>query len=322
VSFQWPLALAALAIVPVAVAGYLVVDRRRRRAVARFSTPALYPNVVAKAPGRLRHVPAIALALALTAVLVGLARPHATVSEPREEATVVLAIDVSRSMTADDVRPTRLAAARGAALRFLEQVPESFRIGVVAFADKANVVAPPTHDRDVVSAALAQTQSGEGTALGEAIQLSLRAAQQVPDAEPRAEPPPASVLLISDGAQTQGEVTPQQAARRAKQVGIPVYTISLGTPDGIVERQLPGGFTERVRVPPDPSALRQVAATSGGEFFAALDDERLKSVYEELGSRLGTREKDAEITVAFAGAGMGLLLLAGALSTLLFRRLP
>jgi Ca-activated chloride channel family protein len=322
VSFQWPLALLALVLVPLAAVAYVLFDRRRRGEAARFATPALFPNVVARAPGRFRHVPVAVVLLALTALLVGVARPHATLSKPREEATVILAIDVSRSMTAADVRPTRLAAARDAALRFLEKVPDAFRVGVVAFADRARVVAPPTDDRAVVEAALGQAQSGEGTALGEAIQLSLRAARRVRGAEPGAEPPPASVLLISDGAQTQGEVTPQQAARRARQVGIPVYTISLGTPNGIVTRQLPGGYTERVRVPPDPRALQQVAATSGGEFFTATDDERLRRVYEELGSRLGSRDEDVEITVAFAGAGMALFLLAGTLSTLLFRRLP
>lgn len=321
-SFQWPLALVGLLLVPLAAAAYVGIDRRRRGEAARFSTPALFPNVVARAPGRLRHLPIAIVLVALTALLVGVARPHATLSKPREEATVILAIDVSRSMTATDVRPTRLGAARDAALRFLDKVPDAFRVGVVAFADRARVVAPPTDDRAVVEAALGQAESGEGTALGEAIQLSLRAARRVRGSDPGADAPPASVLLISDGAQTQGQVTPQQAARRARQVGIPIYTISLGTENGIVTRQLPGGYTERVRVPPDPRALRQVADTSGGEFFTATDDDRLRRVYEELGSRLGSRDENVEITVAFAGAGMALFLLAGTLSTLLFRRLP
>jgi Ca-activated chloride channel family protein len=325
VRFEWPLGLLALLALPLAAAAYVVVQRRRDREVARFATPALFPAMVARMPGRLRHLPAAALLVALAVMLVGFARPHATISVPREEATVMLAVDVSRSMTAPDVRPTRLRAAQAAARRFVEQVPERFRIGVVAFADRANVVAPPTEDRDVVGAALGQVSAGEGTALGEAIQLALKAARSVPasDSEGRDEaPPPASVLLISDGAQTQGQVTPQQAARRARAAGIPVYTISLGTPDGVVERQLTGGFTERIRVPPDPTALRQVALLSGGEFFTATDDERLSRVYEELGSRLGEREEEAEITVAFAGASLVLALVAGALSTLLFRRLP
>lgn len=325
-TFEWPLGLVALLAVPLAVILYVLLDRRRSEEIARFATPALYPAVVARAPGRLRHLPAAALLVGLAAMLVGVARPHATISVPREEATVVLAIDVSRSMTATDVQPSRLRAAQAAAARFVEQVPERFRIGVVAFADRANVVAPPTDDRDVVRAALGQVSAGEGTALGEAIQLSLQAARSVSAGDgggrQREPPPPASVLLISDGAQTQGRVTPVQAARRARAARIPVYTVSLGTSEGIVERTLTGGFTERIRVPPDPAALRQVAVLSRGEFFTAPDDERLRRVYEELGSRLGHRNKEAEITVAFAGAGLGLALVAGALSTLLFRRVP
>jgi Ca-activated chloride channel family protein len=321
VSFQWPLALLALLVVPLAAAAYLAVDRRRARTVARFSTPALFPNLVARSPGRLRHLPAAVLAVALTALLVGVARPHATISVPREEATVVLALDVSRSMTAADVHPTRLAAARAAARRFLEQIPDSFRVAVVVFATRAQVASPPTHDRSVTRRTLGSVRPGEGTALGEAIDLSLRAARSVPGEEP-GERPPASILLISDGAQTQGRVTPDQAARRARAAGVPVYTVVLGTPDGVVERRLVGGFTERVRVPPNPSALRRVAQASRGEFFTAAGGEELREVYEDLGSRLGRRSEQAEVTVAFAGAGMGLFLVAALLSTLLLRRLP
>jgi Ca-activated chloride channel family protein len=321
VSFDWPVGLLALLVVPVAVAAYVAVDRRRERHAARFATPALFPNVVARAPGRLRHVPAAVLLVGVAALLTGFARPHATTSVPREEATVILALDVSRSMTAKDVQPSRLGAAQIAAGQFLEQLPESFRVGVVVFATRAQVATPPTHDRDIARAALREIRFGQGTALGEAIQLSLQVARSV-QAERPDEPPPASILLISDGAQTQGEITPAQAAQRARSAGVPVYTVVLGTPDGVVERDLPGGFRERVRVPPDPAALRQVAATSGGEFFQAVDQERLSRVYEELGSRLGERQKRTEITVAFAGAGLALFLAAGALSMLVLRRLP
>jgi Ca-activated chloride channel family protein len=321
VSFDAPLALLALMAVPVAAAAYLLYDRRRKVQAARFSAPALYPNVVARAPGRLRHLPVVVLLLALTVLLTGFARPHATISVPREEATVVLALDVSRSMTAPDVRPTRLAAAQAAARQFLEDVPEDYRIGVVRFATRANVVAPPTEDRDYVAAALRQVRAGEGTALGEAVELSLRAIRQTSTTE-EGERIPASILLISDGAQTVGRVTPAQAARRARSAGVPVHTVALGTPDGVVERRLPGGFTERVRVPPDPDALRGLAEATGGDFNAVLDRKGLRRVYEELGSRLGERDKRAEVTVAFAGAGLALLLAAGALGVLLLRRLP
>ena len=320
-TFEWPLALLALLAVPAALAAYALLDRRRAKQVARFTSPALFPNLVARAPGRLRHLPVVALLLALSALAVGVARPHATVSVPREEATVVLAVDVSRSMTATDVHPTRLAAARSAARRFLEQIPDSFRVGVVVFATRAQVTAPPPDDRAVALAAISTARAGEGTALGEAIDLALRAARSVPGERPD-ERVPATILVLSDGAQTQGRTTPVQAARRARAARVPIFTVVLGTPEGIVERRLVGGFTQRIRVPPDPRALRQVAQTSEGEFFTAAGDEELRRVYDDLGSRLGRREKQAELTVGFAGAGMVLFLVAGALSTLILRRLP
>jgi Ca-activated chloride channel family protein len=320
VTFDRPLYLVVLLAVPLAALAYFLWDRHRSVHAARFASPALYPNVVARAPGRLRHVPVIVLLLALAALLTAFARPRATISVKREEATILLALDVSRSMTARDVTPTRLAAAQAAARRFLEDVPKRYRVGVVTFATRANVVAPPTEDRDFAAAALSQTRAGEGTALGEAIVLSLRAAGRVRTEDGRS--PPASILLISDGAQTVGQVRPVQAAQRARRAGVPVFTVALGTPEGIVERKLTGGFTERIRVPPDPASLRQIARASGGEFFAAPDAEQLQRVYDELESRVGKRDKEAEITVAFAGGGMVLMLAAGALSTLLLRRLP
>jgi Ca-activated chloride channel homolog len=319
-TFQWPLALLSLLLVPAAVGGYVLFQRRRGDTAARFATPSLFPNVVDRQPGRLRHLPAAILLVGLTLMLMGLARPHATISVPREEATIVLAMDVSRSMGARDVFPSRLVAARAAARRFLEKVPDSFRVAVVAFSDRAQVAAPATDDRGVTNAALSELRLGEGTALGEAIMLSLKASR--PPQTPVQDAPPASILVLSDGAQTVGDVTPAAAATRARAQGVPVHTIALGTPEGIVERQLPGGFTEQVRVPPDPQTLQQIARTTGGEFFAAPDDKELTKVYDELGSRLGSRPKKAEITVAFAGASTLLLLLGGAASAVLFRRLP
>jgi Ca-activated chloride channel family protein len=321
VRFEWPLALAALAVVPVVLAAYLWFDRRRARDATAFASAALMPNVVARAPGWRRHLPTAAFLLALVALSLGFARPHADMSVPREEATVVLAMDVSRSMNAKDVFPTRLAAAQEAARRFLDDMPESFRVGVVTFATTARVAAPATADRDTVRQALEQIRPGEGTALSEAMVLALRVIRNAPTDEP-GERPPASVLLISDGAQTQGEVPPRAAAQRARRAGVPVYTVALGTPEGIVEQPAIGGYTEQVRVPPDPATLRLVARTSGGEFFDAPSEERLRRVYDELGSRLGNQTKEAEVTVAFAGIGAAFLLVGGALSTLLFRRLP
>jgi Ca-activated chloride channel family protein len=321
VRFDWPLALAALAVVPLAAAAYVLADRRRAGTAARFATPALMPNIVARTPGRLRHVPIAVLLAGIALLVTGFARPHATISVDDEQATVMLVLDISRSMTADDVRPTRLVAAQTAASTFLETIPEPVRVGAVAFGTRANVVAPPSQDRDLVREALAQVRPGEGTALGEAILLALRAIASVPQEE-GTEAPPATILLLSDGSQTQGSVTPAQAARRAQVAGVPIFTVVLGTPDGVVERQLTGGFTERIRVPPDPSTLRRIAQATDGQFFEVADEERLKQVYGELGSRLGSRDKDAEITVAFAGAGMVFLLAAGALGAGILRRLP
>ena len=320
-TFEWPLALLALLIVPAAAVAYVLVDRRRRESdAAHFASPAIFPSVIGKAPGRVRHVPVAILLVAVAALVTGFARPHAERSVKRNEATVMLAVDVSRSMTATDVKPSRLAAAGDAIQRFLKVVPDSLRVGVVTFADRAAVVAPPTHDRQVVQAALREAQPGEGTALGEALVLALRSARSVRD--DNNQPPPASILVISDGAQTQGQTTPQAAARRAKAAGVPIYTILIGTPDGVVTRKLTGGYTERVRVPPDPDALKLVATGSGGQAFAVADNTNLKRVYEELGKRLGHERKQAEVTAAFAGAGMLLLLASGALSAALFRRMP
>jgi Ca-activated chloride channel homolog len=317
-TFDWPVALIALLLVPVLIALYVVRERRRTAFAAGFTNPALLPNVVDKKPGLLRHIPLILLLLGFTAIVLGVARPHATVSVKREEATVVLAVDVSRSMKADDVQPTRLEAAQKAMTEFSEQVPEKFRIGVVSFATRAVVGLPPTEDRRLVESALGALKPGEGTAIGDAVALSTQIGQ---DRRPGGETaPPRSVLLISDGARDGGALSPQQAATRAKQLKVPVYTVLVGTPDGVVEETLTGGFRQIIRVPTSPDTLRQIAELSGGEFFTATDAEGLERVHEELGSRLGTRDEDREVGDWFAGGAAALLLAGGALSALWFRR--
>jgi Ca-activated chloride channel family protein len=319
VSFEWPLALLALAAVPALVALYLRRDRGRSGRAAAFANPALVPNLVPNAPGRRRHIPIAVLLLGLTVLLVGVARPHARVSVPREEATVVLAVDVSRSMAARDVRPTRLRAARAAARGFLRKVPEKFRVGVVAFASRATTALPPTTDRDLARQALDATRVGEGTALGDAVALAARLGRNQRTREGKA--PPTAVLMISDGVQQGGRLTTAQGARRASRLHVPVYTVLVGTQRGVVERTIPGGFREIIQVPASPRALRLIARTTGGRFFTATDDERLREVYERLGSRLGRRTSSREITDLFAGGSAALLLAGAALSTYWFRRL-
>jgi Ca-activated chloride channel family protein len=319
VSFASPLWLLALVLVPLLVVAYVLRERRRARDAAVWTTPALLPNLVDRAPGIRRHLPIAILLVALAAMIVGVARPHATLTVRREEATVLLTIDVSRSMGARDVPPTRLRAAQTAAEAFVAKVPKKFRVGVVSFSTRAQVAVAPTDDRELVHAAIESLHTGEGTAIGDAVALaaSLGQRQRVDGVVP-----PTSILLISDGARDGGRRTPQAAARRARALHVPVYTILLGTPAGVVQHTLPGGYTEILRVPASAQTLQQIARMSGGEFFTASNDKRLGEVYDQLRSRLGHKKQSREITDFFAGGSALLLLAGGTLSALWFRRVP
>lgn len=318
--FATPLALLALLLVPLAVAGYLLLERRRRAAAAEFATPALIPNLVGRRPGRLRHLPPALGLLALALVATGLARPHASLSVEREEATVVLAIDVSRSMLATDVKPSRLASAQAAVRAFLEKLPDGYRVAIVSFAQTANVVLPPTSNRELAERALTSLRPGDGTALGGGIARAVQVAERVRGKDGKRVP--TAVVLLSDGAQTIGTQTPLSAARRAGALEIPISGVALGTAGGVVEVRNPDGFVERVTVPPDPRTLRRVAAATKGGFYEAPDGERLRAVYEELGSRVGRVDEEREVTSVFAAAGALLLIGAGLASAGLFGRLP
>jgi Ca-activated chloride channel family protein len=321
VSFAWPQALALLALLPLAVWAWVAADRRRARQAGAFGNPALLPGLVDAKPGRRRWVPPLILLGALALLVLGMARPHAVLPVKREEATVVLAMDSSRSMSANDVQPSRIAAAQRAASDFIERLPEKYRLAIVSFSTKAEVVLPPSVDREAARAALAQLRLGAGTAIGDAITRALQIVSQ--PAQPgggRREVLPASILLLSDGAQTVGGVTPAQAAQRARRLGVPISTIALGTRDARVRVPLPGGLTQLVSVPPDPRTLRQVAQTTGGRFFQAPTAEELEQVYGELGSRLGSEKKRVEVTSYAAGGAAVLLLAAAALSSIWFRR--
>src|ERR687888_516921 len=193
-SFEWPLALVGLVAVPLLIAAYVLRERRRTEFAARFTTPALLPNLVDAAPSWRRHVPLALLLVGLTAMLVGVARPHATVSVKREQATVILDIDTSISMGADDVKPTRLEAARGLARAFLDQIPAKYRVAIVGFSGRAYVALPPTDDRTLARAALRSLHTAEGTSLGDALALSTQLARRQ-----RAEDgtlPPAAIVVI------------------------------------------------------------------------------------------------------------------------------
>ena len=319
-SFEWPLVLLGLLAVPMLLALYVADQRRRASSAARFANPRLFPGLVGASPSWRRHVPFALMLIALSALVLGLARPHATVTVKREEATVILAVDVSRSMAATDVPPSRLQAARAAASDFLDEIPKKFRVAVVSFASRAVVALPPTTDRSLARQALGSLEPGQGTALGDAVELSARLAHRERAAD--GTPLPASVLLISDGANDGGRFTPAAAAEHAKAEAMPVYTVLIGTDSGAVQETLPGGLRAIIRVPPDPDTLSQLAEATGGESFAATNDRRLRDVYDRLGSRLGHTKKPREITDLFAAGAAGILLVAGGLSTAWFRRVP
>jgi Ca-activated chloride channel family protein len=331
-TFAWPIALWGLVLVALALLAYLLVQRRRRKYVVRFTNLALLENIVSESPRWRRHVPPALTLLALSALVVGVARPEIAEAVPRQEATVILTMDRSGSMTATDVAPDRMTAAREAAASFAEGLPEGFKVGVVSFSDKADVVVPPTADREEAVRALGQLQAENGTALGDAISRSLDLGLSSLDQDKLTADgavkkdadgqSPLVILLLSDGANTTGDYTPLEAAQLAKDAGVPVYTVALGTPEGTIQGPDGYGGFRTIRVPPDPVTLKQVAEDTGGRFFEAADAGALKSVYDEIGSQVGVQHKHRELTALFTAAGAALLLAGAALSMLWFARMP
>ncbi|MGI9097944.1 MAG: VWA domain-containing protein [Solirubrobacteraceae bacterium] len=316
-SFGQPLFLLALVLVPLAFVAYRRHERDRRAAAAAFAAPGLMGSVAPRTPGWRRHVPLAVYGLALTVLIVALAKPQTTVAVPVERASIMLTTDYSGSMQASDVAPTRLLAARAAAERFLEQVPANVRVGLVAFNQSARLVEAPSTDRAAVRSAVAVLQPSGGTATGEALAVSLAALTRETDATGAR--PPGAIVLLSDGKSVRGR-KPQLLAARAKELKIPIYTVTLGTPAGTIRVTNSAGVTETRRVPPDPSEMREVAAISGGKAFTADTSKDLSTVYEQLGSRIGTRDEEREITAAFTGGAFGLLAAAAVLSLHWFRR--
>jgi Ca-activated chloride channel homolog len=246
---------------------------------------------------------------------VDLARPSMDAKEPLERATVMLAIDVSLSMEADDVKPNRLAAAQEAAKEFVQQLPETFNLGLVSFAKSANVLVSPTKDHESVVQAIDGLQLAEATATGEAVFTCLQAIQTVP-ADGANGAPPARIVLLSDGYRTYGR-SMEEAATAASSANVPVSTIAFGTDAGVVDI---GGQLQRV--PVDRLSLAQLAETTSGFFYEAASASELQRVYEDMGSSIGHRIKPREITQWYAGAALLLALAAGAMSLLWTSRLP
>jgi Ca-activated chloride channel homolog len=341
-TFTWPLALLGLVLVPLAVWVHFAVRRRRMRFAVRYTNLDVLAGVVEDVPAWRRNLPAALYVLAVSVLMVGFARPEATVLVPREKATVVLVMDTSGSMKANDVRPTRLEAAKVAARTFIDQLPERFQVGTVSFADEAQILTQPTVDRAAVRAAIESLEAQGATAMGDAVIEALRLNRDRPAAtstppplvptpgpSPSVRPPRArgnneldAVLLLSDGYNTSGEVEPMEAAVRAQEEGVPVYTIALGTPDGVLQAPDAFGQLRSVQVPPDYDTLRAIAEETDAEFFMAPNSEDLRRIYENLGSRIGFVRDTEEVTYAFAGAGLLLAAAGMALSALWGARLP
>jgi Ca-activated chloride channel homolog len=321
-SFGEPILLLGLVLVPLAALTYAAMQGRKRREAATFANPALMPNLVTARPGMRRHLPPLLLMLALAALVVALARPQRTVAAPERAATVMMVTDISGSMNATDVDPDRLTAAQRAARNFVEKVPDTFRIGFVAFNQYAELRLPPTTDRSQIGGVIDGLLADGGTAMGDGLQRAVEAIQgqlrrQRATGDDR---PPAAIVLLSDGKNTSGRTRPIDAAQAARRLRIPIYAVALGTPDGSITLTDPGGFEQTIPVPPDPATLKEVARLTNGRFYDAVDADQLDSIYETLGTRIGFEQEKQEVTAAFAGGGLLLLVLGGSLGLRWFGR--
>jgi Ca-activated chloride channel family protein len=317
VSFLEPLRLWLLVGVAALAVAYGLLQLRRRTWALRFTNVDLLRSVAPRRPGWRRHVPAAVYLLALAALVVGFARPTRDERVPRERATVVMAIDVSLSMEATDVPPSRLEAAQAAAKRFLDLVPPKINVGLVTFNGVASVRVPPTTDREAVRRVIDTLELGERTAIGEAIFASLDAIAAVPPDE-EGTPPPARVVLMSDGTTTDGRPN-EEGVAAAREAGVPVSTIAFGTDYGTI--RVPEEPTP-IPVPVDRPALQAIAEGTGGEFYAAATEGELTRVYEDIGSSVGYVTEEREIGTWFIGIALVLLLAGGGLSLVWFSRLP
>jgi Ca-activated chloride channel family protein len=355
-TFAAPLLLVGLLLVPVLLGLYLWAQRRRTRYAVRFTNLDLLANLAPTRPAWRRHLPPVIYLAAVAALAIGLARPTMVVAVPREDATVMLTIDVSGSMKATDVSPTRLDAAREAARSFIAQLPDSIRVGIVAFASRPVTLVSPTTDRAALDTALDGLVAQDGTAMGDALMQMLDVAEKVqaedaaagttpgasaapnasaaPDASavPGTSPAPVdqpsgqplvAAILLSDGANSVGQAEPLDAAQRAATLGVPIYTIALGTASGQVQVEDPqSGQIATLDVPPDTETLAQIAEVTGATAFDAPTAKDLSAVYDNLQSRIGFTQQEQEVTSWFAAAALVLVVVGASLSALWFGRLP
>ena len=319
-SFATPLLLVGLLLLPGLVLAYRRLQRRPTKYAVRYTNLDVLAGVVDTTWSWRRHVGIALFLLALAALLVGFARPSVNRLADREEATIVLVIDVSGSMQAEDVEPTRLEAAQEVVREFMQGLPKRLQVGVVAFSETAEVAAPASDDRQLALDAVDYLYPQRGTAIGDGIARGVEVARAAEAGRAGTERP-AAILLLSDGSQTEGVLPPLEGANRAKSFKIPIYTIALGTPEGVVEFNRFGG-TRVIPVPPDPATMRQIAAQTGGRFYEAESVGDLREAYDKMGSLVSKVERKQEVTYAFVAAGLVLLLAAAAVAVVTFPRLP
>jgi Ca-activated chloride channel family protein len=360
-NFLAPQLLLGLLLIPVAIGAYVWTQRRRSRYAVRFTNLELLANLAPRRPSWRRHVPPALYLAAIGGLLFALARPTMLVNVPREDATVILGIDVSGSMTAVDVSPTRLDAAKTAATAFLDQLPAGVRVGLVAFSSQPRTLVEPTADRGTVRTAIDGLAAKGGTAMGDALNAMLDLAETIQKADaaaaspgtataptptpmassaPRSSANPGTAatpapsagtarnaplvagILLSDGANSTGSTDPLDAANRAATLGVPVYTIALGTPTGQVQVQDDQGRLVTVDVPPDRATLASIAEVTGGTAFDAPTSADLQAVYDHLQSRIGYVPETQEVTSALAAAALVCVVAGAGLASMWFGRLP
>ncbi len=317
-SFADPLVLLALPALGLLVWAYLGRQRQRAQAAAAFVSPRLARSVAPAGPGWRRHAPMLAFVLAAAVLVMAAARPQRSVARPVTDGAVVLADDISGSMQATDVAPSRERAAQRAGREFIASVPATVQVGVLEFSRAPLVLQSPTFDHQLASRALARPpRFGGGTAIGEAILTAAHELRAVPRVAGRR--PPGAIVLISDGASNVG-IGAVAAARRVAAMHIRIYTVSVGTPHGTIEIRR-GSGTVTAAVPVAREQLAEIATASGGMSFRSSDAAGVDSAYRHLAAQLGRRRVNEQITQSFAGAGLVLLLFGSAMSLRWFGRL-
>jgi Ca-activated chloride channel homolog len=333
VTFASPYLLLLLLLVPAVIFFVRWLDRRRARYAVSFTNLDVLASVATPRRAWKSLIPLALFLLALTAATAAVARPRATVSKTSDRATVVLLVDVSGSMRASDVKPTRLLAAARAMSLFASRLPKNVKAGLISFSTGPNVLVPPTTDRSFLQEGIDLLFPEGGTAIGDGLGASVQVVQAAVGDVKRSKDGkiPGAIVLLSDGAQTRGTLTPLQGAARAKRAGIRVFTVALGTPNGTLGPgtlgggQFGGGFfggSGRFRVRPDPVTLAAIARETDGETFEAKSAARVEKIYKDLGASIARKKVNREITSWFAGAAALLLLGSLASARLTGARLP